>query len=211
MIMLDTSVIMWYIFCLEHSKQNESYKVSLPAGRQGDVMDKNLVQAQDAFLGGMKQICNKFGLNSIMAQVYAAMYLSNKPLSLNDMVERLKISKGSASINIRALERYGVVRRVWVKGSRRDFYEAESDISRVIIDRVKSMAQSRLGEVNDMVNSAYRALDSVNCSDEEEKEDINTFKERLEKLSALQKKAQAALNIVSSGLVGNLLGTKTKK
>jgi len=84
-------------------------------------MNEDLVKAQDVFLQKINKICRDFGLNNIMAQLYAILYFSKEPLSLNDMLERLKISKGSVSINIRALERYGAVRRIWVKGSRKDY------------------------------------------------------------------------------------------
>lgn len=174
-------------------------------------MAEELTHAQDVFLNGINQICSKFGLNNIMAQLYAILYLSNKPLSLNDMVERLRISKGSASINMRALERYGAVRRVWVKGSRRDYYEAEADISKVITDRIKSMARSRLSEVDDMVNSSSHALNTINSSDKEEKEAIQVFKQRLDKLKSLHSRAQSLFNLFNSGLLNTVLNAKTKK
>src|SRR3989338_5938972 len=114
-------------------------------------MNENLTNAQDVFLNEINQICSKFGLNNIMAQLYAILYLSDKPLSLDDMVDRLRISKGSASINIRALERYGAVRRVWIKGSRRDYYEAEADIVKVVVGRIRSMVNGRLTELEHMI------------------------------------------------------------
>lgn len=174
-------------------------------------MNEKLVKAQDIFLDRINQVCGKFGLNNIMAQLYAILYLSNEPLSLDDMVERLKISKGSASINIRALERYGVVRKVWVKGSRKDYYEAEADISKVITDRIKSMAQGRLSEVDDMVNSSYAALNSVNSSNKEEREAIKVFKERLDKLRNLHSKALSLFNLFNSNLLNTVLNAKAKR
>ena len=172
-------------------------------------MDEKLTKAQDVFLGRVNQICNKFGLNNIMAQLYAILYLNNRSMSLNDMAERLKISKGSTSINIRNLERYGAVRRVWVKGSRRDFYEAESNISKVVMDRIKSMTQSRLLEVDDMINSSCHALNSVNSSDKDEKEAIKIFKQRLDELKNLHSKAQSLFNLFNSGFLNGL--SKNKK
>ena len=53
-------------------------------------------------------------------------------MSLDDMARELGVSKGSVSTNIRELEKWGAVRQVWVKGERRDFYEAEEDFMRII-------------------------------------------------------------------------------
>lgn len=175
-------------------------------------MNGNLVKAQDIFLSRVNHICTKFGLNNIMGQLYAILYLSHKPLSLNDMVERLKISKGSASVNIRALERYGAVRKVWVKGgSRKDYYEAETDIYGVITDRLKLIVQIRLNEADDMVKSSSYALSSVNSTSKEEKEAIRVFKERLNTLKNLQNKAQTLFNLFDSGLLNSMLGTKINR
>jgi DNA-binding transcriptional regulator GbsR (MarR family) len=148
-------------------------------------------------------MCGKFGLNNIMAQLYAILYLSDKPLSLNDMVERLKISKGSASVNIRVLERYGVVRPVWVKGSRKDYYEAEADISKVIIERVRSMAQSRLTEVESMINASNTALNTINNASDEDKVAIDAFKERMAKLQAFHAQAKSMFDLFNMTLLGN--------
>jgi len=174
-------------------------------------MDENLVKTQDVFLGKINQMCARFGLNNIMAQLYAVLYLSNRHLSLDDMVERLKISKGSVSVNIRALERYGVVRRVWVKGSRRDYYEAEADITKVVMDRIKSMAQGRLSEIDDMLNSSYQILNSVNPSDKEEKQAVQAFREKLDQLRSLHNRVQSIFKLFNSGLLNNMLGTKSKR
>ncbi|MFC1623850.1 GbsR/MarR family transcriptional regulator [Candidatus Omnitrophota bacterium] len=171
-------------------------------------MNKNLTDAQDVFLSKVNQICNKFGLNNIMAQIYAVLYLSNRALSLNDMVERLKISKGSASINIRALERYGAVRKVWVMGSRKDYYEAETDIAKVIMDRVSSMAQRRLSEVDDMIRSSYQVLDSLDKLDKENNDIVEVFKERLNRLRELHGQTETLFNLFNSGGLNNAANGK---
>jgi len=157
--------------------------------------DIGVIDVQDVFLGKINTICGKFGLNNIMAQIYAILYLSDKPLSLNDMVERLKISKGSASINIRALERYGAVRQVWVRGSRKDYYEAEHDIEKVVLDRIRSMAEGRLSEVDDMIKSSYKAFDSMKIQGEGEKEAMTVVKDRLTRLENLYNQAKSMFDM----------------
>lgn len=174
-------------------------------------MDSDLIKAQDSFLNKINQICGRFGLNNIMAQLYALLYLNNKALSLDDMVEQLRISKGSASTNIRALERYGAVRKVWIKGSRKDYYEAEMDIAKVILERVKSMAQNRLAEVDYTVNASYQMLDSISASDKSESERIEVFRDRLDKIKILHDNAASLLNLAGSGLLSNLLSKNSKK
>jgi len=158
-------------------------------------MTNNLIEAQDVFLSKINQTFSKFGLNSMMAQLYVVLYFSNKPISLDDMVERLKISKGSASVNIRALERYGAVKKIWVKGSRKDYYEADNDIYKVVIARIRSMVKGRLSELDDMVSSSSKVLDSIAPQNADEEKSLQAFKEKLEKLKNLYDYAQSIFNI----------------
>jgi len=174
-------------------------------------MNKSLEKAQDIFLEKVNKICREFGLNNVMAQLYTVLYLSNEPLSLNDMVERLKISKGSVSVNIRGLERYGVAKRIWVKGSRRDYYEAETDIYKVISDRIKAMTNRRLSEVENMIKSVCKILDLIEAKDAKEKESVGLFKQRVNKLKGLHNRAQSLFNLLNSGILNGLLNSKTAK
>lgn len=162
-------------------------------------MTKKVDEAVDVILDKINQICGKFGLNNIMAQLYAILYFSNKPLSLDEMMDRLKISKASVSINIRNLERYNAVRKVWVKGTRKDYYEAETDIRKVAFDRVRSMFSGRLNEVNDMIDSSEHTLNGIQNSPDKNAEDLKVFKERLQKIIELRDTANFVLNLVNSG------------
>src|SRR3990167_2981225 len=170
----------------------------------GNSMNENLIKVQDIFLNRINHICKNLGLNNVMAQLYAILYLNNEPLSLDDMVERLKISKGSASVNIRALESYGAVRRVWMRGSRRDYYEADTDIVRVVTDRINLIARLRLSEVDELMKTSAKLLDSINPSDKDEDVAIKAFRQKLDSLEALRSQAQSLFDLVNSGLLTTL-------
>jgi len=161
-------------------------------------MNKKLELAQDRFIEKIGNMCSKFGLNHFMAQLYAVLYLSNKPMSLDDLVEHLKVSKGNVSINIRELERWGAVRQIWVKGSRRDFYVAEEDIKKIISERVKSSILKRITEVSDMLAEFNEIVSSDDGEfTEEEKEIVKNYKNRLNKIEELNKMASMAVSFAN--------------
>jgi len=117
---------------------------------------KNLSKVQDvqvefANLAGM--LASRLNLSPIVGQIYALLYLSPEPVSLNEMVEKLKISKASASINIRYLESWGAVKKVWVNSSRKDYYEANPDIFGIVMDRLREGLKKRLSEVEGKFSS----------------------------------------------------------
>ncbi len=83
----------------------------------------------DSMLDGLGQLADYFGFNKVLGQLYGTLLLSAEPLSLDDMMSRLDISKASVSTNMRSLEHMGMVRQVWVRGGsgRRKYYQAETD------------------------------------------------------------------------------------
>ncbi len=69
-----------------------------------------------------------WGINRSVARVHALLMASEGPVSLDEIAERLQISKGNASMSLRELRTFGVVRQVEVPGDRRDFYVTEPDV-----------------------------------------------------------------------------------
>jgi DNA-binding transcriptional regulator GbsR (MarR family) len=69
-----------------------------------------------------------WGINRSVARVHALLMATEAPLSLDEIAETLLISKGNASMSLRELRTFGVVRQVEVPGERRDFYVTEPDV-----------------------------------------------------------------------------------
>lgn len=84
------------------------------------------------------------GLNRTVGQIYGILYLSERHLSLDEIVGRLGVSKGSVSLNIRELERWGAVRKIWVPGTRKDYYEACTDLAGILYARMKKRCEKLL-------------------------------------------------------------------
>ncbi len=69
-----------------------------------------------------------WGINRSVARVHALLMASEEPIGLDEIAERLHISKGNASMSLRELRTFGVVRQVEAPGDRRDFYVTEPDV-----------------------------------------------------------------------------------
>lgn len=83
-----------------------------------------------------------WGFKRNMGRIWTVLYLSPEPLSAEDLRVALRLSSGAVSMTVNDLLRWGVVRKVWVQGERKDFYTAEVQlwrmISRVFNEREKS-------------------------------------------------------------------------
>lgn len=164
-------------------------------------MNSELQKARDHFIETAGRLCKSLGLNEIAGQLYALLYLSPEPISLNEMVEMLKISKASASVNIRALEGWGAAKKVWVKGNRRDHYTADRDIQKIIIERLRGGFERRISEANGLVEQAEKMLNgSVAEFDIEDRKLAKTYKQRIGDIKKLSARAQKLLKFIPMGL-----------
>jgi DNA-binding transcriptional regulator GbsR (MarR family) len=103
----------------------------------------------DSMLEGLGQLADYFGYNKVMGKMYGALLLSPQPMSLDDLMLHLDVSKASVSMNMRMLENIGMVREVWVRGDRRKYYEAESDLWTILTNVLGSR---ELRDVNQALN-----------------------------------------------------------
>lgn len=156
-------------------------------------MNKNLDKAYHNFIEGIGHLSSSLGFTKVMGQLYALLYLSDKPLSLDDMVKRLAISKGSASINIRELEEKGAVKKIWMKGSRKDFYEAETDLTKIVRNRITLSARWRMDEIRDIIQKSEELIQHAKGNSNDERRKIKFYNQRLKEMKKLYKRANSLL------------------
>lgn len=137
---------------------------------------------------------SRFSLSPIAGQIYALLYMSRSPVTLNDMVRELGISKGSASMNIRALEGWGAVRKLWFNSDRKDYYEANPDIMTIALKRFKEGMNKRIVEFSPALE---RAENIVSAPDNKTSaEDTEFYRERLTNIKNLFSGVQKAIKII---------------
>jgi len=90
--------------------------------------DPGLDDLRERFVLHWGEMASTWGINRTMGQIHALLYISPEPLSADDIVERLKISRGNASMNLRALEDWGVIQRVHYTGERREYFRPLTEV-----------------------------------------------------------------------------------
>lgn len=75
---------------------------------------------------------SNWGVNRSVAQIHALLYLSEQPLSAEEIAERLGMARSNVSTSLRELLSWNLIRRVHAMGDRRDFYEAEADVFEMV-------------------------------------------------------------------------------
>lgn len=138
-----------------------------------------------------------FGLGRAAGQIYAYLYFSRQPRNLADMQAALAISKGSASMVVRQLEQWGAVKKVWVKGDRKDYYEASDWFGNILKHAVMDTVGKKLATYSAMLDEMETGL-AAQTGDGE----LEFVKMRVGKLRRFQKRAQ---NLWKNPLVRALL------
>jgi DNA-binding transcriptional regulator GbsR (MarR family) len=87
-----------------------------------------LSEAKEKYIQTWGTFATNWGINRTMAQVHALLLATGKPLSTDEVMEQLEISRGNANMNLRALIDWGIVKKEFIKGDRKEYFVAEKDV-----------------------------------------------------------------------------------
>jgi DNA-binding transcriptional regulator GbsR (MarR family) len=138
----------------------------------------------DKFIADAGNMAQSFGLGRVVGQIYAYLYFSREPKGLKNMQEDLHISKGSASMCVRQLEQWGAVRKVWVKGDRKDYYEANDWFGKVLKNVLNDSIAKRFAHREEFYNEIEGDMAELSNVD-----DMEFIKDRVDHLHKFEDKA----------------------
>ena len=95
-------------------------------------MIDQLLEIKQDFIQGLSEISRFWGFPKGVGSIFAVLYLSPAPISLDELVLECGLTKGAVSTDVRALARMGLVHRSTKLGDRKDYYEAETDFYKAI-------------------------------------------------------------------------------
>ena len=123
-----------------------------------DDIHSELARARDLGIDTCGRIAEFWGFTRTMGRAFGLLYLSREPLPQTEIQKRLGISAGSASMTLAALGRWGVVHRVWVRGQRREHYEAETDFWKMIAGVLNERERREIGAAVEAVDRAEASV-----------------------------------------------------
>lgn len=160
-------------------------------------MDETLQAVRDSVIRGLGQLTDFFGFSPVMGHLYGALLMSPTPLSLDELEAIVAMSKASVSMNMQALERWGMVRQVWVKGDRRKYYEAESDLWKIVTYVLESRERREVGvAVNILEDNAQRLQEAQSRLSEEDRALSEHYLTQVKNLQGFFQFAQMTLEIL---------------
>ena len=130
-------------------------------------MPKTLPKIKKDFTQGLSQISRFWGFPKGMGAIFAVLYLSPSALSLDEIAQETRLTKGAISTEIRALARMGLVHRSSRLGDRRDYYEAESDFYAAIRSILKERQNSEFDRALRTVQETLENMEANWVEDED--------------------------------------------
>ena len=90
--------------------------------------ESDYTEAKEEFISQWGALGSSWGISRTMAQVHALLMISPEPMSTDECMEELVISRGNAHTNLKELVGWGLVKIVVKKGQRKEFFDAEKDV-----------------------------------------------------------------------------------
>ncbi|SEP97398.1 GbsR/MarR family transcriptional regulator [Flavobacterium urocaniciphilum] len=132
-------------------------------------------EAKNKFVQTWGALGSQWGINKTMAQIHALLMVSNEAVSMEDIMEELQISRGNASMNLRALMDWGIVYKEYKAGERREFFTAEKDLDELAVKISKERSKRE-------IKPALKVLKEVSSIDANASAEEKHFVEQTTKL-----------------------------
>jgi len=159
-------------------------------------MARTIEDIRNDLIGAIGEKAEKFGFSRIAGQLEGLLLFAKDPLSLDEMAERLEVSKASVSTNIRLLERWKVVRKVYHRGERKNFYQISGSIWEIETEIMSTIARDEIDRVKRIMSHSETNLEKIDGSSEEETEEIAFMRKRFEEIQEYIESAEYVLNLL---------------
>ena len=179
--------------------------------------DEELWQSEVLVSDSIGRLIEFWGFKRNMGRLWAILYLSDRPLSAPEIQERLQLSSGAVSMTLNELTRWGVVKKVWLQGERRDHYAAEGNFWKMISRVFNERERVEVLDAIDIMEDAIRFLrDKAEAPEERARAQFQ--EERVRELLDLARFGKQLLDALvkdakvdGSPLMNVLLGTSNRR
>lgn len=149
-----------------------------------------LSEAKQQFISSWGAFGTQWGINRTMAQIHALLLISADPITQDEIMEELSISRGNVNMNIRELVGWGLIDRVIIAGERKEFFTAEKDIWKVA---TKIMQERKKRELDPMI----KLLSQLEHIDGDKKDkDVQQFTQMIGSIKKLGLQADKTLDVM---------------
>jgi DNA-binding transcriptional regulator GbsR (MarR family) len=174
---------------------------------RSNAAQQQLRTAQDLFIRRWGEMGQTWGINRTMGEIHALLYITALPLCTDDVMDRLHISRGNASMSLRALCDWGIIRRLHKRGERREYFESLSDVWEIFSIIAAERKRREMDPVLETIKQCHRMLEEGAVGKSAAKqEEILLTRQRLARMEEFME----VTNKIFQQFVGNAKSGLTK-
>ncbi len=167
----------------KNGEANETMVLDETEGVSSEELVQRIIQAA----GHTSQ---SLGIGRVTGQIYAHVYFSIEPQSLDDLTKGLGISKGSASMGVRQLEQWGGLEKIWVKGDRKDYYRSRDTFGKIIKNAIVDLIGKRMEISSALLGDVEKELSASGKKNADLTEEQEFVRQKLRGILDFQKKSE---------------------
>lgn len=142
-------------------------------------------EAKRTFISLWGNFGSQWGINRSMAQVHALLLSSDTPLSTEDVMTELKISRGNANMNLRDLLNWNLVYKKSLIGDRKEYFYAEKDMWEVSKRIVKERKRREIEPLIQHLEEIQNGLSKTSASEKEFAQTIGNINQMVSKMNSI--------------------------
>ena len=148
----------------------------------------------------MGRLMEFWGFRRHMGRLWTILYLSPEPMTTAELSETLRLSSSAVSLSLGELVRWGAVRKTWRPGERKDFYQAESNVWKLLRRVYERRELNLVREASDAFRDAQRFLDDARDQlTGPDRKRVDYMRKRVARLSALTRTGERLIGLLIAG------------
>jgi DNA-binding transcriptional regulator GbsR (MarR family) len=167
-------------------------------------MPDTLREARNLLVRRWGEMGGYWGINRTMAEIHALLYVSSEPLCTDDVMAQLHVSRGNASMNLRALVDWGLIQRVHKLGDRKEYFEADTDVWHMFETIMRERRRREVEPIIDTIDRCQELVEGLNHTSDDAVASAREFRRRLDELrgflSSMSVLFELVLKYGSSGM-----------
>lgn len=132
-------------------------------------------EGREKFIQAWGNLGSSWGINKAMAQIQALLLVSIDPLSTEDIMEELQMSRGNVNMNIRALEDWGIVSKAYKPGERKGYFVTEKDVMKLALQVTKERRRREIEPILEVLSE----LQDVQSGDQKKVEEFQKVRKEI--------------------------------
>ena len=134
-------------------------------------------EAREQLIRTWGQLSSQWGINRTMGQIHALLMISPQPMTADQIIQELAISRGNVSMNLRSLLEWGLVHKVYIPGDRKEYFASEKDVWNMALQ----IARERKRRELDPVIQSMKAIQNIedDGSNSPETQELNKMTEQI--------------------------------